>query len=254
MCSDGLLEAEDPRGDTFGPERMVHVLSTAAPESRFGRLRAAVMGHLDGQPSHDDVSLLAIECPRNVGKGTGKKVAFIKENEEMTCVSCNWRLGLRLSAAELKTLDILPFLMEWIAHVKVEADHRGQIFLILAELFNNALDHGLLGLDSSLKSDPEEGFERYIAERTARLEALEDGFIEIELESVRQCGGKFLQLKVKDSGVGFDYQGIVNADAANSMKRFGRGVALLRELCTKVTYLGNGNEVITQYQLTNSEM
>jgi two-component system, HptB-dependent secretion and biofilm response regulator len=247
MCSDGLLEAENAAGEAFGPERMARVIASGAPESRFGRIRTTVMAHLDGRPAHDDVSLLAIDCTRARRVATAVPKKVMEEETSTAPSSLRWRLGLRLSAAELKTIDILPFLMEWVNQVQVDQEHRGQIFLILAELFNNALDHGILGLDSSLKSNFAEGFERYIAERTARLAALETAFVEIEIEPLWNPRGEVLQLRIKDSGNGFNYQSLLTTDISQSTKRGGRGIALIRDLCSQVTYLGSGNEVVVHY-------
>ncbi len=250
MCSDGLLEAENPVGEAFGSEHMEQIIFTASPESRFGCLRAAVQEHLGSKPAHDDVSLVAIDCPgawRSQVRSTGNRTP--KEGDPVR--SCaKWRLALRLSAAELKTMDVLPFLMGWVEQVQVEQMHRSQIFLILAELFNNALDHGLLKLDSQLKASADDGFERYIAERAMNLEALDYGSIEIELEPLWQFESNFLQLRVKDSGNGFDHVAALQTDIAQSEKRSGRGIALIQGLGAKITYLGNGNEVVVLYQLT----
>lgn len=48
------------------------------------------------------------------------------------------------------------------------------IFTIIKELFVNALDHGLLGLDSNIKNGPD-GFSNYVVERQKRLEAMTEG-------------------------------------------------------------------------------
>lgn len=253
MCSDGLLEAEDATGEAFGPERMRRVFSAASSTSGFARLRTAVATHLNGQPAHDDVSLIAVECPRVRERllTVGNTETPVQEHTSPMLVGRKrWRIGLRLSAAELKTIDVLPFLMEWVEQVRVAAEHRGSLFLILAELFNNALDHGILMLDSSLKADSSEGFERYLSERALRLGALETAFVEIEIEPSGRPEEDMLQLRVKDSGNGFDYPALLATDISQSTKRCGRGLALLRNLCAQVTYLGSGNEVVASYRLS----
>jgi anti-sigma regulatory factor (Ser/Thr protein kinase) len=211
------------------------------------------MAHLNGHLAHDDVSLIAVDCPRvwqrKIVPGDREQAPHLSLSSQ-ALQGKSWRIGLRLSAAELKTLDILPFLMEWVTQVKVDSKQRGQIFLILSELFTNALDHGMLGLGSSLKSNLAEGFECHLAERAARLAALATGFIEIEIEPSWQPEGEVLQLRVKDSGNGFDYARMLNTDIATSTARSGRGIALLRDLCSRVTYLGNGNEVVAYYRLS----
>ena len=254
MCSDGLLEAENAEGEAFGEERIRRVLSSASLESGFGRIRTALSAHLNGQLAHDDISLLSVACPRS------RRVTQVRKEEETDALSTpapstsvrwkKWRLGLRLSAGELRSIDILPFLMEWVNQVQIGQKHRGELFLILAELFNNALDHGVLGLDSALKADLTDGFEHYISERTLRLNALTDGYVEIEIEPIWQPGGELLQLRVKDSGAGFDYKNILASAEVMGAKGSGRGLSLLRDLCSYVAYLGNGNEVIAHYRLS----
>jgi hypothetical protein len=51
-------------------------------------------------------------------------------------------------------------------------EHRERIYMVLAELFFNALDHGLLKLDSRLKETPQ-GFGEYYSQRTKRLADLQ---------------------------------------------------------------------------------
>ncbi len=254
MCSDGLLEAEDPAGDGFGSERLQRILSETPPESRFGRVRTEVTAHLDGQPAHDDVSLIAVTCPqaRRMKTSVTQEISRATNTPDASPISLSehWRISVRLSAAELKTVDILPFLMGWVDQVNLHSEHRGQVFLILSELFNNALDHGILQLDSALKADPEDGFERYLSERAARLAALDSGFVEIEIAPSWRLEGEALELCVKDSGNGFDHERMLKVDISASTAKSGRGIALLQNLCSKVTYLGKGNEVVAYYRLT----
>ena len=70
--------------------------------------------------------------------------------------------------------------MNQINDVEGAGDHWQLLNTILTELFANALDHGVLGLSSSLKSSPE-GFSQYYHERTKRLERLVYGYIRVEL-------------------------------------------------------------------------
>jgi CheY-like chemotaxis protein/anti-sigma regulatory factor (Ser/Thr protein kinase) len=249
LYSDGLVEAEDKDGNAFGEEQLEHVLANASYDNRLVCLRAAVSAHLGGRPAHDDVSLIVLDCPAAGDSGCGTASKRAEQESWSVCSVYKWKLGLRLSANELKTIDILPFLMEWVDQARINNEHRGQIFLILAELLNNALDHGLLALDSNLKAAPD-GFERYLAMRVERLAALTFGLVEVEIEPCQTPEGEFLQLRVKDSGNGFDHATLLQEDITQSTTYAGRGIALVRDLCSKVEYLGNGNEVIALYQLS----
>jgi hypothetical protein len=51
----------------------------------------------------------------------------------------------------------------------------------LAELYSNALEHGLLHLDSVLKNSAQ-GFAKYYALRHERLNALEEGYIRFDIK------------------------------------------------------------------------
>jgi anti-sigma regulatory factor (Ser/Thr protein kinase) len=107
------------------------------------------------------------------------------------------------------------------------------------------LDHGLLILDSGLK-DCAEGFYKYYSERENRLAALESGFIGIEIKNYPHATGGRISIKVEDSGKGFNYQTMMPKLAENK-KNSGRGIPLVRSLCTDLMYYGCGNCVEAIY-------
>lgn len=131
---------------------------------RFKVLADAVQSHIHG--ALDWLPMVEAMSAAHPGKPSGHS---------------RWRFSLSLSAAEIKRLDTLPLVMNWLDQLQINPQHRGQAFLVLGELFNNALDHGLLGLDSQLKQDPD-GFEQYIEQREARLSQLTDATIEVDVE------------------------------------------------------------------------
>ena len=124
-------------------------------------------------------------------------------------------------------------------------DHKENIYLTVSELFCNALDWGVLGLDSRMKKDPE-GFEKYFAARERALAALEDGRIKIDLEIFGQDQGGKLVVRVEDSGPGFDYQKAM-LKPADETSFGGRGIRLVRSFCKELVYQGRGNQVEAVY-------
>lgn len=60
LASDGLLEAENARGEAFGAARLAEALA-ALPQARLGAVRAAIEAHLEGMATHDDISLALVE-------------------------------------------------------------------------------------------------------------------------------------------------------------------------------------------------
>lgn len=249
LCSDGLLEIQNGAGEEFGQQRMLQVLETSPHEKRVERLVGAVTAHLGGRSGHDDISLAAINCPMEPATGYPESKSSQKKDTPPV-EPHRWKLGLRLSSVELKSIDIVPLLLAWVGQLDIREVHRNQVYLIFTELFNNALDHGILKMDSTLKSLPD-GFEKYIEERRLRLAALEQGVLEIEVERLRQEGTEFLQVRIKDSGNGFDHESVLKQDIANSTLPSGRGIALVKHLCPKLEYLGNGSEVAVLYELNS---
>ena len=151
-----------------------------------------------------------------------------------------------LGPESLRTNELLPRLMEMLmsAHGGIR-DHKENIYLILSELFSNALDWGVLSLDSKMKKD-QEGFEEYHAARERALAALEDSRIKIDLEFFEQDKGGKLVVRVEDSGPGFNYQKAL-PQLSDNIAFGGRGIPLVRSVCRELLYQGRGNVVEAVY-------
>jgi len=147
-------------------------------------------------------------------------------------------------------MDVVPAVLGFMAQIKNLQPHQGQLFLIVSELFNNALDHGVLGLNSGTKNE-EGGFERYLDEREQRLAALNDGRIDMGFHLHMRGDLPVLDIQVKDSGQGFDYSAYLGdtATADNLYQIHGRGIFLVRSLCAEISYGENGNAVFARYAL-----
>jgi len=249
MCSDGLLEAQNGAGEEFGLARLEQALASAPMEQRFEHLVQAIDLHMDGLSAHDDVSLAALHCP--VSAPGEPALAAGTERAAGVPDACprRWKISLRLTPSELKTIDVVPMLLGWMDQLRLHPGHRGQVFLIFTELFNNSLDHGILGLDSALKFEPD-GFERYFDTRRQRLTSLLQGVLEIEVERLRQQDHEFLRMHIKDSGNGFDYRSIIGSDVSANTRPSGRGLALINSLGSRMEFAGNGSEVTVYYPLS----
>jgi anti-sigma regulatory factor (Ser/Thr protein kinase) len=104
---------------------------------------------------------------------------------------------------------------------------------VLAELVNNAVDHGILQIDSSLKNDIE-GFSAYLSLRDERIAQLqENDQINIHIYTNSTT---FIRVTVEDSGAGF-----CRTEASEQQTLSGRGLALLDALCESVERNAKGN-------------
>jgi len=124
----------------------------------------------------------------------------------------------------------------------------GELYTLMAELFSNALEHGVLGLSSELKKGPD-GFARYYGERSKAMAAMTEGSVEFVFDHRPTEKGGSLLIRVTDSGKGFDYQKNID-NQFKSEGYSGRGIPLIRSICESIEYKGDGNivEVVIKWQ------
>ncbi|MFC7001955.1 ATP-binding protein [Pseudobowmanella zhangzhouensis] len=158
-----------------------------------------------------------------------------------------WHFTVTIEGEDIRLINPITHLIEQLSAQRGLHRHSGYLFTILSELYANALEHGLLQLDSSMKDD-DEGFSAYYRLREQRLAALNSGKIRIEMSfNPRQ---QQIVICVEDSGQGFGYKemqtGPQGLDALH-----GRGLNLLRCLSGNVEYADGGTRVTVVYHLDN---
>ena len=241
MYSDGLVEATNAAGEAFGNQRLQDILQHTPPESRLSNLQSSLEKHLGDQQAHDDVSYLQLLCEDHSPDAQPQQ-----SSSHSLQAADNWSLQLLLTAPQLQRLDLEPLISNFCQVLGLEDSRQGVFSLILRELLCNALDHGLLGLDSSLKREMD-GFERYFQLRSERLQELHEGEIRLDISQHSDLDGNRLSIKVSDSGPGFDFHQLDPSSSQNDAVSYhGRGLMLLRQLCSHLEFLGNGNQVIAE--------
>lgn len=240
LCSDGLLEARNQLGEAFGAARLALACAGQPPALARDRTVAALTAFLDGARCHDDVSLAIVDLdPR-----ASRPLPIAPDVSELPSLAdADWRYALSLGPDELRHLHTVPHIMAFVAQLPPLAQARADIFLVLTELFVNALDHGLLELSSALKNDAD-GMDQYLQERVRRLTQLKSGRIDIELSGHDLGGRNMLLIRVVDSGKGFD---LTKLDGPDAQRPSGRGIALVRALCVSLRFYGSGNTVEACY-------
>jgi CheY-like chemotaxis protein len=258
LASDGVTEALNSEGELFGTQRFHQAIadSTGVP-GVLDNINLALDRFCGRAPQSDDISLVELPClpelfptskpqARN-RSGLGMERSRDSADEGQT----QWQMALSLSGDRLRRIDPVPLIINQLQELDGNEQSSGTLFTVLTELYINALDHGILKLDSAQKAD-EEGFGRYFAERERRLSALVKGNIRFELECRLKGKSRFLHIRVEDDGPGFD----VNATFAAAERQekdpgrlHGRGIALLRNLCLAVDYNEVGNGVHAVFPL-----
>jgi signal transduction histidine kinase len=156
-----------------------------------------------------------------------------------------WRMEISLGASELRYYDLTPELLTILDKLRGIRTHKTFLFLIVSELLNNAIDHGLLRLDSAIKLEPE-GFDRYMQLREERMAELDQGVITVSLERVRREGRRMLRISVRDSGNGFNPEQQAEALGPQSLPNR-RGLNLVKNLSVEMEFLHHGAEVVAYF-------
>ena len=234
LFSDGVLEAENTAGEQFGEARLCDILQRASLQ--FDDLQQALNAHIGEQQRGDDISLVEITML------AAQEFARMVSNDEQTLATSeeSWRLQYEFRPSSLRHQDPLPLLQHILMEVPRLRRHAGSLFTVLSELYNNAVDHGLLGLDSVLKQEAD-GFVRFYELRQERLAALDEGFVRFSLDYQAEGESATLVVEVEDSGAGFSRDAAAGT-APGAANPHGRGIALVESLCEEFEYLGAGNQ------------
>lgn len=239
LWSDGIIEAADASGDMFGEERLLALFDTPQ-DDMFAYITTSLRAFTGTDRQSDDYSLVVV-CPEAdvLPLSRHNRVRFPAYSPG------HWSLDYEIHAESMQTQDPVPLLMHMLIQVPGLRAHASAIGTILSELYANALEHGLLGLSSTLKQDAD-GFRRYYRMRSERLHALDETAsirIHLEVESLEHGG--LLRVRMQDSGCGFDFSG---QDAGGGLPGYyGRGLRLLASLCRRVEYFPPGNDVLVEF-------
>ncbi len=245
--TDGIIEAEQADGSMFGENRMVACIEeNIAEQDICASLMSSVETFTGNIEQTDDLSLLEVSFPS------------VREDElptdhlgisEATGVSDSI-LKLKLRRKSLGTFDPIPLFLQTLTSCKELVPHRARLFTVLSELYNNALDHGVLGLDSKLKQDSS-GFAKYYQQRMDRLNNISEGYVDLSVDHRPTSDGGQLVFELTDTGAGFDIDKVISE---GSKTYSGRGLPLLFKLCDSIEYLEDGSQVKAIYSWRHNDI
>ena len=239
LYSDGVTEARNPQGEPFGESRLREaVRATGGDATQLGQR----LDEFRGQRQRvDDLTILALRPDQLM------ETALLERSQSAPAM---WTLSMLFDAEAMRQASPIPALVQLIVDIeKLAAEDGRRILTIITELFTNALEHGMLAMNSSLKRDAS-GFDDYYDLRRHRLETLRDGSLQLEVALRKHATtGRQLVIRVRDSGPGFDHDRLVptlhRPAAENEFS--GRGLRLVRGLCSDLRFHGRGNAVEAIY-------
>jgi len=231
-CTDGVINSLSHKNEAFGQQRVEQLLKQGA---ELSKLSGAVAKHIINTEQIDDMTILELD----IRAIQNYDAELVDEGSQISFPPANWQVDFNFSAEVLRQLDLVPMVVNILMQIQAPHEHKQRIYTVLAEMCGNALEHGVLELESSMKESAN-GFAEYYALRAERLAELENAYIKISLKhEPYEQGGKLI-ICVEDSGEGFDYLQHTK-DLANNTALCGRGEALLQQLCSEYSYCGKGN-------------
>lgn len=235
IYTDGVTESENKEGEMFGADRLQRVMTEAA---RGDNVYSAVMTALDefraGHEQSDDITLLEYTLKH------GNMDNFIHQcmtKDLPDDMNSEWSINLKLEPKAIREFDPRPLLTQLIADVHGLYSNRSRFYTVLSELFENAVNYGLLGMKAS---DAVGDIREFVAERQKRLDALSGGYILIGLGNVPyDDGGGMLSITVEDSGQGAGYQDLLSMPD----KQMPKGLLRLKKLTDELQLEKAGKKI-----------
>jgi two-component system, HptB-dependent secretion and biofilm response regulator len=238
LYSDGLTEAWSETDEEFGYERMEQAIQTAKPDKIFENILTKLDQFCATQTQADDVTLIEIHCVEELLPALTPHHDIPRAPHHFESIG-DWEYVFSLKDRRLSETNPVPIIINQIMELEGIESERQSLFTVLTELYINALDHGILGLPSTLKTDPA-GFAQYFREREQRLKVLNHGYVLFHITVEQNEGFRSIQIRIEDSGEGFDHTSHQN-NLQNNLALAGRGILLIQDLCESLKYIGNGN-------------
>lgn len=182
----------------------------------------------------DDASLLEIVCPERTPDTRSV------HREQLPGISFRFDRHL-LPDGQACLSMVLDALAKLVPATKRDL---GALSTVTAELFSNAVDHGLLSLDSELKRT-QEGLQTYLDARVERLAELRSGSVNVSAEWLWPDR---VRLTVAHDGNVFDPSTAASKLTDNN-RVYGRGLALVEALCESLEHVDEGRSVVAVLRL-----
>ena len=230
--SDGVVELENEQHIMLGDEGIEKWLNSQ-PDINVEGLINKTTEYLGSMQRNDDITLVIF---------TSQPFKSVKKKGDASKVPI--KIVIELNAKHIKSTDPVIDLVNVVTNQLSLYGIHSVLFTVLSELYNNALEHGVLELDSELKQT-DEGFFEYFTKREEKLLALDVASIVISAEY--RPHENALAIRIQDSGKGFK-QGCT-PKLENIEKSFGRGILLVKELCESVEYTNRGNTVDVVFKI-----
>lgn len=234
--TDGVIEATNENGEQFGQERLEKALQAelAIIPTLYDSVRSFAHKSVG-----DDLSILAMTFP--ISNVNAQVSPPSQQHQNQIPIQSR----LKLTGEVIRRVTVMAEVRKFLMGILHGGVHLDLICSVLSELFANAIEHGLLRLDSSIKEESD-GFFMFYQLREEKLKELDDDayvVLNIDFDPATER----VVMVLEHNGVGFDYE--KRFDTSDQLSTHGRGIVLASELCDSLEYSNHGLTVTAVYSL-----
>lgn len=238
IYSDGLLETPNAQGQVLTSKELHQHLSAQPSAQGFVSLQAR-LEHEFVQYCEDDLSMLWLDVSAYVQR-------LQQARPQQALVAAGRARGhssiqAHIAGQRLAVADPVTSLRLQLVSFDLPINLYQRVLTAASELYNNSLEHGILGLQSSIKD--EQGFQRYYDLKQQRLLELdEQDAIDIQLDFYP---GRRLSFRLRDTGPGFAW-----TPSQVAIQNHGKGLLLVQSLVDELSFAEQGRQVSVNWRLS----
>ncbi|TYL47560.1 SpoIIE family protein phosphatase [Marinomonas sp. IMCC 4694] len=227
MHSDGLSETLQISGQ-FSIDDVKDVIDFDNIDTAFYELESSLKNKIS--MVHDDISIVLFDL-------NFFSLGDLTLSSEYVVSSESFAVDLDLNGSIIDVVDITHMLCSVLHSKNFHEKVVQKISLITTELISNAIEHGILDLDSTVKQT-DGGFFTYYSDKAEKLQQLTMQS-QLTFGFVFNAETKEICIKVKDSGAGFKFDKVTG----DKDSFFGRGLTIVKELADRVQLNEQGNMI-----------
>ena len=243
LYTDGVIETRNSTGEIYGEQRLHELLNNHKTEL-FDHVISDIQEFIGDKKQTDDTSFVELTCKRIFAYNSSDT-----EPPQLNAALSEMPYHLRISLTDdlLKNNpDIVTYMSEMICATTL-AQYKGLVHTILAEMYTNILEHGVLRLNS-VQKDEERGFSTYYEDKQAMLNNLNDMCIDINVSYHPDEKNKKLVISMSHNR-DTNHEITTTVDDAFNESPHGRGMLLLNNLCEQVKLSRDGKNLEVTYRI-----
>ncbi len=237
-CSDGLIEQVNSQGEYYGNQRLLSELTMGSQHFMTSHIVASLKS-FSGLPNFDDdVSMYFLHF---------KELVFFLDQQQLSAKSIRslqdihpFRWELTLKGRQIAEQEVASQCNNLLQQMGMSQPFCQRVFTVVSELSTNAIDHGILGLSSNLKTFDDGFAEYYVQRNKSVLNLAEKDVLHIVLDWQPSGDKPSLLIEIQQTGEGFDADKVL---AKSPEDLSGRGLLLVKRLASSLVFSDYGRLV-----------